>query len=69
MCGLYFRPQDTNPSFSNEGFRPRGQWSLNSHCPGTHLFIVRLSNRYCQGLTASLPMETLRRRVLSLAAI
>ena len=29
---LYFRPK-TPTQYNNEGFRPRGQWALNSHCP------------------------------------
>ena len=29
---LYFRPR-TPTQFNNEGFRPKGQWAYNSHCP------------------------------------
>ena len=29
---LYFRPR-TPTQYHNEGFRPKSQWSLNSHCP------------------------------------
>ena len=29
---LYFRPR-TPTQYNNEGFRPVGQWALNSHCP------------------------------------
>ena len=29
---LYFRPR-TPTQYNNEGFRPKGQWSYNSHCP------------------------------------
>ena len=29
---LYFRPR-TSTQYNNEGFRPVGQWTLNSHCP------------------------------------
>ena len=35
---LYFRPR-TPTQYNNEGFRPVGQWSRNSHCPVPVYFI------------------------------
>lgn len=35
---LYFRPR-TPTQYNNEGFRPVGQWSRNSHCPVPVYFV------------------------------
>ena len=40
---LYFRPR-TPTQYRNEGFRPKGQWALNSHCPVPVYLLFRAHN-------------------------
>ena len=40
---LYFRPR-TPTQYRNEGFRPKGQWALHSHCPVPVYLLFRAHN-------------------------
>ena len=56
---LYFRPR-TPTQFNNEGFRPKGQWEYNSHCPipvyllfDSETVLSRADSRFTDGNVAA----------------